>query len=246
LLLARALHMVGDFERQLQVAGDIRQRFPGTSSALGARIRPLAALGRIAELEQDLAEITRLPSDSASGSPALLIHLIAADELHAHGHPEAARRVIERTVATYSTQPPQLLGARRNRFWFAQALYRLGRLDEARRQLERLARDSVFAGRELVDVVGNIGFVAALERDTARVEAIDRWLRSQRGREMLGWNTEQRAAMQALLGHRDAALRLLRQAEAEGREFDVGRHQRYEYAPLRGYGPFEAWLQPRG
>jgi len=60
-----------------------------------------------------------------------------------------------------------------------------------------------------------------------------------------GANTEARARLAALLGRREEAVRLLRDANAEGQGFAVGYHAQFEFATLRGFEPFEEWLRPK-
>src|SRR5262249_42712882 len=83
-VLAFALHMLGDYERQLEVVKELRQRYPDVHSALSLQARALAALGRTTELNRVLDEVMLIPPAPEYGAVGLLYHLIAADELLAH------------------------------------------------------------------------------------------------------------------------------------------------------------------
>ena len=85
-----------------------------------------------------------------------------------------------------------------------------------------------------------------MQGDSATAREMLRWLeRPTVDWPLRGENTEFRAGINALLGRRDAAVRLLHQAMAEGRAYDSGKHAYLEYAGLRGYPSFEEWLRPK-
>jgi tetratricopeptide (TPR) repeat protein len=245
---AHALHMTGDYERQLAVARMLRRRDPGERAALSYETRALAALGRTVELERVLEQMLAFPVDPVWGAPGLRYSIVASDELRAHGHAAAADSVLSRAVRVYARVPDDVRAIPKQRFEMARALYRLGRLDEAKAMFEALVAANALAplGDYAIEARAHLGFIAARVGDTATAAAVDRWLLDQRDPYLLGQNTELRAAVQALLGQREEAVRLLHQAMAEGRFFDVGKHTYFEYQGLRGYRPFEEWLAPKG
>ena len=245
---AHALHMTGDYERQLAVARSLRATDPSERTALSYEARALAALGRVGEVFRVLEQAIALPADPLWGAPGLRHFLVASDELRAHGHAAAADSVLARAIRVYSQAPEELRAIPKQRFEMARAYYRLGRLDEAKAILEPLVATNALAplGDYVIEARAHLGFIAARMGDTATAHATDRWLRDLRGPHLLGQNTELRAALHALLGRRDDAVRLLHQAMAEGRFFDVGKHVYFEYQGLRGYAPFEEWLAPKG
>jgi hypothetical protein len=85
--------------------------------------------------------------------------------------------------------------------------------------------------------------VAARQQDRATAEEMDALLAVTPG--TAGQASELRARIRALLGDRAEAVRLLRQAMAEGRAYDSGKHAYPELQALRGYPPFEEWLRPK-
>src|SRR6266705_3519508 len=82
--LSFAHHLMGDHRRELKAAVEGRRRHPEELAVLAAEVRALAALGRVAEIEQRLVEAPSLPPQPG-WSPAD-IGLLAALELTAHDH----------------------------------------------------------------------------------------------------------------------------------------------------------------
>jgi len=245
---AHALHMTGDFERQLAVARALRQRDPSERAALSYESRALAALGRTAELTRVLEQATAFPVDPLWGAPGLRYYIVASDELRAHGHAAAADSLLIRAVRVYSDAPSEVRLIPKQRFEMARALYRLDRLGEAKAIFESLVLTNALKplGDYAIEAHAHLGFIAARIGDTTTALTVDRWLADLRTPYLLGQNTELRAALYALLGHRDEAVQLLHQAMGEGRFFDVGKHVYFEYQGLRGYPAFEEWLKPKG
>ncbi|MCI0436348.1 MAG: AAA family ATPase [Gemmatimonadetes bacterium] len=240
-LLAHAMHMAGDYKGQLRVGREVLRRLPHEHRAFSYQARALAALGRLRELDAVLEESWLLPSIPEFGPPGFLIHDAAAQELAAHGHPDHARRVLERALRMHEASPSRLLRIRRHAFGIARILYFLDRFDEAEPMFEVLVTETE------PDAWGYLAFIAASTGDEKRAAMIDARLRdaSAFGPYIFGMNTEYRARIAALQGRHDDAVRLLRQAVAEGREYDSGTHVLWEFAPLRGYPLFEEWLRPK-
>src|SRR5881296_3002056 len=82
--LSFAHHLMGDHRRELKAAVEGRRRHPEELAVLAAEVRALAALGRVADIEQRLVEAPSLPPQPG-WSPAD-IGLLAALELTAHDH----------------------------------------------------------------------------------------------------------------------------------------------------------------
>ena len=61
-----------------------------------------------------------------------------------------------------------------------------------------------------------------------------------------GNSTYVRACIAAILGEREEAVSLLRQAHAEGLRFSVNIHIDFDLDSLRGYAPFEEFTRPKG
>jgi tetratricopeptide (TPR) repeat protein len=131
-------------------------------------------------------------------------------------------------------------------YWLARTLYKLERWEEARAAYETLLAVSP------ADTVAlaALGAVAARAGDSERAQAISRQLAGKPGGQSLG-----RASIAALLGEREQAVELLREALHQigttGINRDWGwymlqRHQDMDLESLRGYPPFELFMRPRG
>ena len=241
-----ALHLLGKYEGQLEAGEIVRRRFPDDSRSYFYKARALAALGRLDELDAVLSESLHLPVNPLWGADGLGLHLVAHDELLAHGQPEHAVKVLERALAFYQQAPASLQRIPMHRYEKATLLYRLGRLDEARRLLEGVLADGGAIGANELVLRGQIGVVAARQGDSATTARLDRWLSELHKPFVYGLNTEYRARIAAELGKREAAMRLLQQASAEGYGFGLARHQAFEYRSLRGSKPFDQFMRPKG
>jgi DNA-binding SARP family transcriptional activator/tetratricopeptide (TPR) repeat protein/TolB-like protein len=243
--LSSALHMLGQYERQLSMARALRQQLPGEMRALFYQARALSALGRFAELEKVLAEGFELAPNALWGPHGMRMHVAAADELRAHGHPDMARTVLERALAFYAVAPEDIRSIPKHQFDVAQALHRLGRLAEARSAFERLLAGPPVMGADSMTLFWNLGIVVAMQKDTTRAAEIEDWFRNRRGPYLYGLPMWYRASIQAVLGNREEAVQLLVLAAAAGRGFESTFHTVPEYALLAGYAPFDAYLRPK-
>jgi hypothetical protein len=242
-MLAGSLHMLGQYERQLQVGEEVRRRFPADSRSYIYRAQALAALGRLRELDAVLEASLLLPVEPTWGAIGVEFHVVAANELRAHGNPMHAGAVLERALRFCEAAPPELQRLPQHRFELAQVLEHLGRLEEARRILQELLAEGGTIAARPVALRGHIGMVAARQQDRATAEEMDALLAATPG--TAGQASELRARIRALLGDPAEAVRLLRQAMAEGRAYDSGKHAYPEFQELRGYPPFEEWLRPK-
>ena len=244
--LAHVYHVLQRYQDQLAVARKVRRRLPTEDRALYYEARSLAALGRTRELEAVLDAALSWSTVPAFGPPGLGLHLVAAEELRAHGHDASARRMLERALNRYREVPESILALPRVRTGLADVLYQSGRLAEARAILEQLAVERPFGDVEMVPVMARIGYVAVLQGDDARADDIERFLTAPQKPYVYGLNTSHLARMAALRGRKDEAVRLLRKAMSEGWVFDHTVHHLYELQFLRGFAAFEEWLQPKG
>jgi tetratricopeptide (TPR) repeat protein len=188
----------------------------------------------------------RLPS-GAFKTPASAANFTAA-ELRAHGQADAARAVLQRALDWLEARPAEEVREMGvfHGYWLARTLYKLERWEEARAAYETLLAVSP------ADTVAlaALGAVAARAGDSERAQAISRQLAGKPGGQSLG-----RASIAALLGEREQAVELLREALHQigttGINRDWGwymlqRHQDMDLESLRGYPPFELFMRPRG
>jgi tetratricopeptide (TPR) repeat protein len=241
-------HLLGEHERELEVARAARSALPGNLEYLSFEARALVGLGRLAEVNAVLAEMLRVPEDAPQQGPKGQWLDEVGRDLRAHGHLEEARAVFERALRSYETLPPQARADDDQRRVLALLLYDLGRWREAL----PIVRD--FAAKYPDDVIARsrLGAVYARLGDRKGLGAVDRWLAE--------WNepyraftispTFERARLAAILGDRERAVALLRQAAEEGAFLDGGQgfgpHSDPDFEPLRNYPPFPELMKPKG
>jgi serine/threonine protein kinase/TolB-like protein/tetratricopeptide (TPR) repeat protein len=258
--LAEVHHRLGEHHRELEVARTARELFPDDWNATRLEFRALAALGRVTEVLRALDDPLALPGPAHPGFGSLLQE--TALELHAHGHADAARQLLRRSLDWYLAQaadgqptpggqnwlnrPPAS-----SPWWIAEAYYLTGSWVEAEQVLRALAidrPDDVFVqGRLGLFVQGRLGTLAARRGDQAEAERISAWLEALEQPYLLGEHTYWRARIAALLGRRDDAVALLRAAYyGEGRQFWMHMHTEPDLESLRDYPPFHELLRPKG
>ncbi|UCC74138.1 MAG: hypothetical protein JSV86_06145, partial [Gemmatimonadota bacterium] len=239
-VLTAAHHVLGDHRRELEMARRGRRQYPDLLSTLSYEVEALAALGRVAELSERLDESFTLPPQSG-WTPAGVMRR-AAIELRAHGHPEAAREVLERAIAWYRARPSDEAATRGRRYGLARALYLAEQWGEAQSLFEGLAAERP----ESLNYKGYLGVLAARRGEREGALRIEAQLRRLDRPYLFGDHTYWRACIAALLGERERALSLLRDAFAQGVSYGAYLHAEYDLEPLRDHQPFQELLRPKG
>jgi len=235
--LVRAYHMNHDYEGQLKVSRESERRFPGVFPFYANEAGALAALGHLDEIEKVIEASKSTQGRSVSGTPGQIM-LVAAQELHAHGHREASLKMAERSLAWYQTHP-EVAGCQ-------QCL--LDALRQCERWVEAKAIAETLLAKEPndIEVHGAVGIVAAHLGDVARARRIDGELAALTRPYLFGEHTYQRACIAAQLGEKDRGVELLRDAFAQGLEFTLEIHRDMNLAPLWGYPPYKDLMKPKG
>jgi tetratricopeptide (TPR) repeat protein len=259
--LATALHMLGDHRRELSQALDAARRFPDNPQILATEARALAALGRSREVASLLATSTNLVP--GQGWTPADVMLVAALELRAHGHAGAGDTALTRTSDWLAARPSAEAETQGHRYRVALVSYAAGQLVVARRQLERLAGAGHSAladspgeqwagaggtlgdGPDQMSYVGYLGAIAARQGDRDGALRAERSLAGVEQRYLFGRQTMWRARIRALLGEREVAVMLLRQALAQGYPHLHALHTDPAFESLRDYPPFQEVLRPR-
>ena len=253
-VLAWAYHMLGRHEEELKAARRGRALFPGRMHLLEAEMRGLAALGREADVIRLLNEASAmapdpfLSRDLGGGSPARQPYE-AALEFRAHGYREAYGRAIARAIALLDGAGATDTSPVASRWQRAALLYAAERWP--------LARD-VYAGLYAVDSV-NLDYLGGLGTSEARLghraeaEALAARLAAVKAPHSLGRGPYWRARIAAVLGDRDRAVALLRDAIGQGIScvyhfsgLTEVCHRDIDFESLRGYAPFDELMRPKG
>jgi tetratricopeptide (TPR) repeat protein len=203
------------------------------------QVRALAALGRIADVDRVLVE--SLGIRARSGTPGEVV-LTAAQELRAHGHADASRRVAARGAAWYAGLTGEEASPVATPLNRVECLWLAERFQEARSLAEATVRH--FPGDRSAKCYRAVIAAHAGDRDVAA--AADKEFAAQddvRGRGNYSWS---RACIAAQLGERDRAVELLRVALANGFNVKGYLHVYVFLEPLHGYPPFEELANPQG
>jgi tetratricopeptide (TPR) repeat protein len=168
-------------------------------------------------------------------------------DLRAHGYRQAAQAVFERgirwTHAVIKTRSPA--EQRELRLGLAALLYDAERWDDAGQVLKALAGETP----DDIGVRARLGAVAAHRGDRPEVARIDRWLAKRKDLYLHGEPTFERARLAAILGERDRALELYRQALDQAYAFNQGGygifHPDPDFESLRSYPLFQELTRPK-
>jgi len=257
MLWTGALHILGEHEEELKEARWGESIYPHLLNPYAYEVRALAALGRTGEVDELIDKILSMPSAWAYPSCCLpratpaYVMLCAAEELRAHGHREDSEKMADRAVDWYRGRVGEEARQEDIRSGLGDAFYQAERWEEAKAVFAALAAEhpdnNFYKGR--------LGALAARLGDRAKALRIADELRRDERPYLFGDHTFRSARIMALLGDKERAVALLREAIAQG--LDIGDTlDTYGYAficghsmdleSLRGYPPFEELIKPKG
>jgi len=238
--LTQARHMLGDHRRELKDARRGRQQHPDSRNTTEFEVRALAALGRIDEIKLVLDELPSLPPDPSWGYayPAA----VAGLEFRAHGDTNMAHELFQLSIDRLRSHVPDEASRRAHLYNLAQTLYWDGQWDESRGVFLQLSGEDP----DDLDYRGYLGVVSARLNDLEAASRISNEMAMVDGPYLWGRNTLWRARIEALLGHREQAVELLRRAFNEGRTYGIWLHRDTDLESLRDYPPFQELIRPKG
>lgn len=240
LTLMEALHMVGDYSKELIEARRARAAYPDRLMMLNNELRALAASGRIDEVDRGLDESLLLPSQGEIDAWGLLLNVAA--ELRAHGDRDNSIRLAERALQWLASRPDDEAATIGFRVRRALALYSAERWQTAGELFEEL---SAVIPHD-VNIQGFLGVLAARRGDRDEALRISSQLEGMADPYDFGRDVYWQACVAAQLGELDRAMVLLREAYARGRIFNPLLHRDFDLEPLHGSPPFEDFLKPKG
>lgn len=245
LTLTIALHMLGEHGRELTEARRGRAVYPDLPAIREYEVRALVALGRLGEANKVIDETLTLPASPPHGSPGSVM-LRAAQELRAHGHREAALDMARRAAQWYRNRPGGEAAREEQRSEFGLCLYNAGQWQEARAVFSQLAGEHP----DNILYQGMLGALFAQQGDTAGAQRISGALWRIKRPYLFGSHLYQCASIASLLGDKERAVSLLREAVAQGYPFDnhgyaFRCHESIDFEPLHGYPPFEELIRPK-
>jgi tetratricopeptide (TPR) repeat protein len=239
-VLYSALHMVGEHREALDAGKRACRQYPDhAGSCLRWQAVELAALGRIRQMNEIVAQMEVLPQTAAV--PLALIQLV--ETLHAHGRHETANNVVDRAIVWFEGRPPQEAETWNHRFWYGKALYLADRRDEAQAVFDALVEEFP----QSVDARGARGFVAAVRGDTTQVLLDVAWLEEYEWprAEFVDWTKHWRLVIATVLGDEEQVVQLLGDAP-NWWSFGWYDRVRLELDPLRDRADFQEFLRPKG
>jgi len=237
--LADAHHMLGEYRKELNVARLGRKYFPKDLGFPAKEARALAALGKISEVGKIVEGCLNV--DAASGTPGGVM-MEAALEFDAHGHKDAAEEMAAAAIKWAESRPEAERRTETLQEFYADALYFAGRWDEAGRIFESLAAEHP----EDIDYQGYLGTLAARRGDREKAMRISEELGKIERPYLFGNHLYQQARIVALLGEKERAVALLKEAFSQGRYYGVYLHRDIDLEPLWDYPPFIELLRPKG
>jgi tetratricopeptide (TPR) repeat protein len=176
---------------------------------------------------------------------------VAGLELGTHGYPEAAEEVLQRSIDWYRTTTSVPNVSRLQRYGLARSLYWAGHWQEARLLFAQLLAE---APSDL-DYLGYWGVATAREGNRAEALRISGQIAAfVRPYPLFGQPTLWRARIAAVIGERDEAVSLVREAITQGLlPLDVAQgfgyamllHCDTDFTELRDYPPFKAIVVAR-
>jgi tetratricopeptide (TPR) repeat protein len=242
---AEILHLLGEHERELEVAREARAGYPRDETLLVREASALIALGQVAEAMDSLeaAVDTLRPSQNPEA-----ILLIPALECEVHGCEERSQELLARLLRWYEARPLEERETPDVKRSIAVQLLNLNQAQEA-----------VPIWRELVDrdpgnleYLGQLGLALAMAGEQEEAREIAERLSSWDELWFWGRSTYWQACIAANLGELEEAVDLLWQADdrgnyVRGNFFNDPSPQIDPYLrPLRGHPGFLDYVKPRG
>jgi tetratricopeptide (TPR) repeat protein len=237
--VADAYHLLGEFENELALVRKIRLYYPSYLRILGLEARALAALGRIAEMNKLVDAMFSMPTHRGDYALALSAPIEA---LRWHGFHEESRALAQRILDWRATRPAEEKETWRHKVNVYFALCWTERWDDA---AEVLA-DLMAGERQMEWYLGQQGCLAARRGDREEALRICEEIRQRSEAKGEDGDLTSRAEIQAILGDKEEAVALLREAFAQGQWYTVGLYHSIAFEPLRGYPPFEELMRPKG
>jgi serine/threonine protein kinase/tetratricopeptide (TPR) repeat protein len=232
-VLSDAYHVLGDHQKELEVAREGQTYFPSDLGLRSEEVCALAALGDVEELYKVIEDSKRI--EQSRGSVGWVM-FNAYLELRAHGNRAEALRIADQAIEWYEEHDSGNKAAR------ARALYYAERWDEAFTLYRELAAENP----EDVGFKSFLGILRARGGDQVEARRISRELEKTDQKYLFGRHTYNRACIHALLGERDVAVKLLQESFEQGYPFGIHIHQDIDFEALRDYPPFQELLKPKG
>jgi len=234
-LLDKAYYSLGDYERELATVNRVIELRPNRMWSRCSKVRALAALGRVNEIDAVIDECLSIPHQQAA--PAEVMSA-AARELRVQGHYEQAREYANRAVS-WCLEQPDPAGLRND---LAEALRLSEQWADARVIIAQLSAENP----DQIEYLGKLGTLAARLGDEDQAREIQDGLAQLDRPYVRGEHLFWCACISAQLGERERSAAYLREAIRQGLGDRDYVQQEMDLEPLRDYRPFQDLIRPRG
>jgi Flp pilus assembly protein TadD len=235
--LTVALHKLGRYDRELEVAELYRVRHSGSLIPVEDQVRALSALGRVDAVRRVVAASIAMTSIEQSATSSTVM-LMACRELVAHGHREVARGIAHDLIEWLRRREPTA----DNELTMIRALIATEEFAAALPMAKRLLAEHPDEPRYLTSA----GVIAAALGDSAEARHLSAVLQGMQQPRGPADPFYGQAAIDARLGDRTNAVRLLRESVRRGNYGVLIEDSDPFFLSLRGYQPFEELVRPKG
>jgi DNA-binding SARP family transcriptional activator len=235
-----SLHVLGAHHAELDAVSGGRVRYPEALEPMRAEVRARAALGEPRAALDIVDEALTVPTVLLSPSD---VAWTAAQELDAHGHPEAGAVARHKALAwmVHRQEPTHA-----DRLLEVRLLLEMGELEQAAMRLRELAPFEALKPLDALEALGLAGLVAAGADDAEGAIGLITQLEGTQNPYLTGRHLLHAAGIHAALGDHTGAIDTLRRAFASGLPFGVELHALHMLRSLVSHPEFETLLRPRG
>ncbi len=237
-VLADSHHMLSNFDEELEVSREGKRLFPDNIDYHFIDARALAARGNVEGARKKIEECFAFPVSRLHMSQGLLNCSL---ELRVHGHADKGREIARQATAWLRQKENEKALTGEESFNLARIMAAAEQWDDA----EKLASSLASKDQKNVGYAGLLGALHARRGDGAAARKISEKLQGCKQPYLFGEHTLWRARIAAQLGEKEEAVRLLREAFAQGNAFGVWLHRDIHLEPLRGFPAFEAFQKPQ-
>ncbi|MFC1563629.1 hypothetical protein ACFL6G_01775, partial [candidate division KSB1 bacterium] len=259
--LTATYHILGEHEKELEVARRGRRQYPNSRVILNCEVRALAAMGRTVEIDSLLSENRTMAGNHGNTLS------IAAQILWTNSKKRDAVKLIERAVEWHSMRTGDEEKNLRRQYCTAlyQSVVMVDRTTELQDDPEDPMRREIAGSqrntrieymretlnelcKEEPENLRNIGFkgiVAALFGDQGDALRVIQELEDLDIPYINRWDKVFQAYIMAILGHYEEATILFEDAFRNGANYFLGYHYQIELEGLREYPRFQDFLKPK-
>jgi len=239
-----AFHRLGRYDEELELIRETLDLGPAQLFGLPLEwfeLRALVGLGRLDEIDPLVDEFLVMPFDGLQ-DPAIMVY--AAHELRAHGHPEAARAMAERSMIWWDHHPDVP-----RRVDYSESLMSVGRIEEALAVMQKMLTECP----DCQPFLTVAGWCYARLGDRNRALEIDAHLTELGEAELIsiqvlghhGVIQYRSAQIASTLGDQDRAISLLQDAVTAGFNDYLAIHIDPRFEPLWDDPDFQEILRPK-